>query len=1034
MNSFDLKKILILLFLLVFFTLNAKTIRVKNLSLEDGLSQSSVLCMLQDKQGFIWFGTEDGLNRFDGYEFTVFRHNPLDSLSISDNHINCMYEDTEGNIWIGTKDGGINRFNPRTENFKHWKQESGDSSGLTTNHVLSIFQDEDHILWIGTLNNGLYTFDYTSNNWKHYRFQMNGLYPQALNTISCIQNNVQDKSHLWLGTFHGLLDYDKESGRYEHQIVSINSKNSLSDNIIWDLDYSATNVDTLLLIATNYRLNLYNPKTGIFTCNFYDEDIHAGSNICRTIFKIDDDNFLLGTMDGILKITISGKSPLTVEASKLDVKGLRDMRILSIFRDKSGVLWFGSIIGGVYTYSSKKQKFDAWTFENSNENFRLSNYSVRSIAQTDKNTIWIGTENKLNKINLNKNRITYWAPNIKLTGDYTNYYIWSLCPDKKHNLWIGTMGLGLFHLDTFTNTYRNWQLTQAGKNSINHNFIPCLLEDSQNILWIGTWGGGLNRFDPHQGTFTYYLNDPANPKSISHNSVWCLYEDSDDIIWIGTYGGGLNSFDRSTQTFKRFKYSIESVNSISNNTIYCIVEDADKNLWIGTNGGLNKFDRKSGVFTHFTTRDGLPNNVIYGIVLDKKQNIWLSTNNGLAWFDPDKNKIRSYTVEQGLQNNEFNAGAYSETLGGRIIFGGINGLNIFNPDSIRQSDYKPPIVFTDFKLNNQSVKHGINSVIHNPIQFINKIELSYKDKVFSIDFAALDYNSPEKNIFKYKLDGFDKNWIFAGNRHSATYTNLNPGNYILYIQGSNHDGIFSDLYKTLKIIIIPPYWQTNWFKLLLVTLIGGFLYLIYRYRLSRILELERMRIRIASDLHDDIGSTLTKIAINSEIIQSTKNQDKIRESSIKIGKMSRDIISAMSDIIWSIDARNDTLKNLLYRMRDAATTAFADKNVKVNFIYSDLPGNKKIPVQFRQNVFLIFKECLHNILKHADATEVYVTFSLTGRYYSLCVRDNGKGFDTSAGFSGNGIKNMKLRAERIQCTIKISNKDGTELCLNGKLP
>ncbi len=1027
-------RFILFIYLLSHSVLLATTIHVKNLSLEDGLSQSSVLCMLQDHQGFMWFGTEDGLNRYDGYKFTVFRHDPMDSLSISDNFINCLFEDKEGNIWIGTKDGGINRFNSQTGAFKHWKMGLDNSSLLQTNHIQSIYQDDNRVFWIGTLNKGLYSFNVEQNIWKHYQFGPDMNYPQAMNTIADICPDQQQKHHLWLGTFHGLLYFDIYSGRYSHWKLSTDDQTSITDNIIWDIEKTTVDNDTILLIATNDRLNVFNTKTGIFSSNFYTNNINSAAKASRKIYKLRENQYWIGTMDGILELNIFHDSKKNYSIFKKNIIGLNDKRILSIYIDKSGVIWIGGIIGGLHTYSSKRKKFSSWTRENNDFNqLELSDYSIRSLAQTNDSILWIGTEDKLNKVNLAENSVYYWAPNIKLTGRYTNYYIWSLFPDHNNSLWIGTMGLGLFYLDTKRNTYQQWQLTRKASTSVNHNFIPCLLKDSANILWIGTWGGGLNQFDPVKKQFKYFINDPNDPTSISHNSIWCLFEDSDNQIWIGTYGGGLNRFDKLTETFKRYEYSIDNVNGISNNSIYSIVEDEDNNLWIGTNGGLNKFDKKTEIFTNFTTKNGLPNNVIYGIIIDKNKKLWLSSNNGLACFNPNTQEVLNYTVEEGLQNNEFNAGAYLKTTDGKLIFGGIKGLNMFDPDSVKQNEYQPPIVFTDFKLFNQSVQHGPNSPLKKSIQYTDEIELSYQDKVFSIDFAALDYNSPEKNVFYYMLEGFDENWIFAGTRHSVTYTNLNPGKYIFQVKGSNSDGVISKQGKDLIISIIPPFWQTTWFKILMILIIGATLYIIYRYRLSRVLEMERMRIRIASDLHDDIGSTLTKIAINSEIIQSTRNQEKIKESSVKIGKMSREIISAMSDIIWSIDARNDTIKDLLDRMHDFSSTSFAEQNIKVNFTNNDLPLTKKVPVQLRQNIFMIYKESLHNILKHADATVVEINFSITGSIYKLCIKDNGKGFDPSIGYSGNGIKNMKLRAARIQANIDIQNQNGTILCLSGKI-
>jgi len=1013
--------------------LSAKTIHVKNLALEDGLSQSSILCILQDKQGFMWFGTEDGLNRYDGYNFTVFRHDPADSFSISDNHINCMLEDNDGYIWIGTKDGGLNRLDPRTEQFIYWRYHPENPSGLQTNHIQSIYKDTGDTLWIGTLNNGIYLFDMQKNIWKQYRFQENGGFPQALNTVSSIYPDKYIKNHLWLGTFYGLLHFNFITGAYSHRKLSSGSENSINSNIIWDIEGTNSPDDTLLLIATNDRVNIFDINKNTIYSDIYDQTISAGAKASRSIYKTSNKHFWIGTMDGVVELILDNTGKPGYQCIKPKINGLIDKRIVSVFRDESGVLWFGSIISGIYTYAPKTLKFTAWTAENSDDNFKLSHYSIRSMAQTDKNSLWIGTENKLNKIDLDKSTVQYWAPDIKLSGQYTNYYIWSLYPDN-NNLWIGTMGLGLFYLDTKKNIYNNWQLNRTNANSLNHNFIPCLLVDSKNNLWIGTWGGGLNFYDPRENVFKHYLNNPRDPYSISHNSVWCLYEDSEQQLWIGTYGGGLNCYNSSTGQFIRHEYSIHDPDGISNNTIYCVVEDSSKNLWIGTNNGLNKYKRIDQTFSSYTTKEGLPNNVVYGIEIDSHQRLWLSTNNGLSCFDPHTENIQNYTTDEGLQNNEFNAGASLKMYDGKLVFGGINGLNIFHPDSIPINTYRPPIVFTDFKLYNQSVRHSSGSLLVRPVQYTEKITLGYKDKVFSIDFAALDYNNPDKNTFYYKLDGFDTDWIYSGTKHSATYTNINPGNYTFQVKGSNNDGIMNESPEELFITIIPPYWQTLWFKTLIILLIVGFLYLLYRFRLARLLEMERMRIRIASDLHDDIGSTLTKIAINSEIIQSTKSQDKIKQSSVKIGKMSREIISAMSDIIWSIDARNDSMKDLLDRMHDFSTNSFSEKNIKVNFTQNDIPLNKKIPVQFRQNVFLIFKEAIHNILKHANATEVRIEFLITGGQYKLCIHDNGKGFNLESDQRGNGIKNMNLRAKAIKSDIEIKNVNGVKLCLIGKIP
>jgi signal transduction histidine kinase len=410
---------------------------------------------------------------------------------------------------------------------------------------------------------------------------------------------------------------------------------------------------------------------------------------------------------------------------------------------------------------------------------------------------------------------------------------------------------------------------------------------------------------------------------------------------------------------------------------------------------------------------------------DEQDNLWLSTNHGLVKFDTRRGKFQSYDVNDGLQSNEFNTGAYFQNQSGEMFFGGVNGFTVFHPAQIQNNPYRPPVVLTAFK------KFDKAAELDSAIAAIKCLELSYKENFFAFEFAALDYTAPEKNRYAYRLEGFDRNWVEAGARRYASYTNLDPDAYVFRVKGSNNDGLWNETGAAVKIIITPPIWKTWWFRILAASSIIGLLGLIYRYRVNRLLEMERLRVRIASDLHDDIGATLTKISLHSELIQESADPDEVRGSLRKIGAMSRELVTTMSDIVWSIDARNDTLGNLVDRMRDFATGVLSVQTTAIDFHCAGLDMQKKLPVNFRQNIYLIFKEAINNIAKHAEASHVDVEIKNINGHFNMAIRDDGKGWRENdyTKLSGHGLRNMKMRAARIGGDLNISRNGGCTVSL-----
>jgi ligand-binding sensor domain-containing protein/signal transduction histidine kinase len=834
------KKIITAAFVLIFSLLSAiyaqnSNLNFERLSLKEGLSQSTVYSIIQDSEGFMWFGTQDGLNKYNGYNFNIYKHNKLDSTSLSDNYINKCYEDKEGNIWIGTFSGGLNKFDKNTEQFKHYLHDPDNPNSLQSNNIWTIYEDRSGTLWIGTLKGGLSNFNKEKETFTNYMHD-------SLNTNSLNDNDVwaifEDESGIiWLGTFGGGLNkFDVKKGKFTHYIHDDDNPNSLSNDYIRCIYEDSSG---FLWIGTEEGLDKFDKKFGQFIHYKHDpkNPYSLSHNDVRSIFEDKTGNLWVGTINGLNLFNREKEIFISYKYDPTNLSSLSNSDIRSIYTDKTGALWIGTLAGGVNKYDRKKDRFRHYKHNPTNPN-SLSNNFIKAIYKDRDGTLWIGTYGGLNKL--------VYKPGI--SGIKDNYYFIhyrhnpddinsissdrtrTIFEDSKGVLWVGTWGGGLNKFDKTTEKFTHYIHDPDDPNSINDDWVRKIFKDKDGILWIVN-SEGLDKFDREKEIFIHYVHDPTDPTSISSNNVSTIFETKDDTLWLGT-DNGLNKFDKINGTFTHYTHDPSDSNSISINRIRPIHEDKSGILWIGSDGGgLNRFDRKNGKFTCFTENDGLPNDVIYGILEDDNGNIWLSTNNGLSNFNPSRpeaKKFKNYDISDGLQSNEFNGGAYFKAENGEIFFGGVNGINSFFPDRLKDNTYIPPIVITSFKVFDEDVKFDL------VISKIKEIKLSYKQSFFSFEFAALDFTSPEKNQYAYKLEGFDSDWIMCGNRRYASYTNLDGGEYIFKVKGSNNDGIWNETGASVKIVITPPYWKTSLFRIVFSILIIGFLFGTYKIRIDRI--------------------------------------------------------------------------------------------------------------------------------------------------------------------------------------------------------
>lgn len=760
-------------------------IRFDRLTVKDGLSQSGVTCIFQDHQGFLWFGTQDGLNRYNGYTFTVFKHDPANPNSLNDNFISLIFEDKNKTLWIGTLNNPtkLNRFDRLTETFAQADRDSVAMAGVPKSAVFSSYDEPSGVQWSGSRTAGVTRFDPRTGQKKEYRHD-----PANPNSLSDdrVYSVYGDRSGIiWIGTKSGLDRFDPTTESFVHFKHDEKDPATLSDNWVWPIYEDRSG--TLWVGTVRGGLNRMNKKTGTFT---------------------------------------------RYKHNTSDPTSLSDDYLLAIYQDRSGVLWIGTSNEGINRFHPELQLFSHFSNDPSNNQSLISN-AIRAICVDRKGVGWIGTEGGLDRFDQTRGTFQHFTHNPSNPNSIGDNFIVCLLVDRSEALWIGTFSNGLDRLDPTTGRFTHYRNDPRNPKSLSDNRVYALCEDRSGTLWVGTYGRGLNRFDRKTETFARYEPSDSLPNSLSANRVLAIHEDRSGVLWVGTFGGGLNRFDKQTETFTHFKHDSKNPNTLSDDNVLAIHEDRAGKLWIGTVGGLNRFDSQTGTFERFREKDGLANDFVFGILEDDRGRLWLSTNRGLSRLNPQDRTFRNYDYDDGLQANEFNQNAYGKNpLTAEMYFGGSNGFNIFHPDSVKDNPFVPPLVFSAFRRYNTDDEEG-KPIEESGIPSRTEINLTYKDNIATFEFAALNFYNTFKNRYAYRLEGFSDNWIQLGTEHRATFTNLDPGEYTLRVKGSNNDGVWNTDGAALKLIVTPPWWKTRWAYAGYVLLFFGLLYELRRFEINR---------------------------------------------------------------------------------------------------------------------------------------------------------------------------------------------------------
>ena len=793
-------------------------LRFDHISIEEGLSQSSVRAILQDRRGFMWFGTEDGLNRYDGYTFRTYKPDPDSTSSLSDRWITAMVEDREGYIWVGTRQGGLNRYDPETDTFTRFLHNEQDPTSLSSNQVNVLLLDQSNGLWIGT-NSGVNRLNRESGTFEHKGSNPSPKWDISDKNITALYED--SSGNIWTGTNDGGLGrLDPDDGNalfFAYQHDEENETTISHNNVVAIVE----DKDGVLWVGTRDGLNQFVPETGEFIRFMADEanPNTISDDMIYDLFLDSTGNLWVATADGLNRFEAETGNFIHYRNDPAFSKSLSNDNILSIYEDRGGVLWIGTYGGGINKYDRQRANFEYYRHDPKNSNSLSENF-IFSVHVDSVGYVWIGTySNGLNRFDRSTGQVTRFQHDPERAESIASNEVLAIDEDFEGYIWIGTAD-GLDRFDRSTFTFTHFRRDPTNPDSISANLIYDVYVDSRNNVWIGTVSG-LDRFNRETGTFTHYYPEKRNPNSISGMMVYSITEDSAGNLWVGTFNNGLNKFDPKTETFTRYRNDPKDKTTISNDSILTIHEDAKKRIWIGTaGGGLNLYHPETDSFTYYLEKDGLPNGVVYGILEDESGHLWMSTNFGLSRFDPETETFRNFDEGDGLQSNEFNSGAYAKGNKGEFYFGGINGLTVFHPSNIYNNPYLPQVTLTSLKQVDSPI------VLNRSVETVKDVTVEWPQNSFEFEFTALSFSQPNKNQYAYMLEGFDTNWHFSGTKRNGRYTNLPGGEYTLLLKASNGDGVWNKAPMRVNITVVPPYWQTLWFRILLslglvAVLLGG---------------------------------------------------------------------------------------------------------------------------------------------------------------------------------------------------------------------
>lgn len=989
----------------------------KNYTVTHGLSHDVVRDILQDSMGFIWVATQDGLCRFDGYTFKVYKSVYQDSTSLSSNKVIALEEDKNQNIWVATWGGGISVYDRKLDQFRRFRRNAGDTEGLSSNYIYDLFKDTKGRIWVGTSGRGLDRIDVDQFKFTNYRHFIDSTNTISHNRVTSITEDKNGK--LWIGTSGGGINhFDPETETFTSYKNQEDDKTSLSDNDIYSIYYDSQH--RLWVGTRNNGLNLMEEKSGKFIhFKYHRNKPNSISNNQIWDIAETESGIWIGTDNGLSLFNEINRSFYVYKNSQFVPKSLSANSIKSLYTDHQNRLWIGTYNGGLNLFDKRLVQMHHYYFTPQKNS--LSYNDVAAFLQLDKNKVLIATDGGgLNVFNRTTTNFSHYNFEPDNPNSMANNKPISMLRDKKGQIWIGYWEGGLDLFDQKKQKFIHYNKNLGSPKGPISNNITCLTQDKDGFIWIGTYGGGVNKFDPEAETFEYFKHDIDDPKSLSDRDIWAILADSQNKVWVGTSDGVLHLFNRNNQNFIRFNIKEPGESDYS---ILVIFEDTKGNIWLGLDGGgLKKLHLESKTFVTFTTADGLPSNNINAIEEDLQGNLWLATNKGITRFDTETLTFKNYPHSTGLQGHYFNRQSSAHLSTGELMFGGPDGFNIFHPDSLKYQNLSVPIVFTNFTIFNQPVAiNNPKSPLFKSITVTDSITLSYKESVFSIEYAGLNYTDPENMKYKYRLNGFvDESWQEVGNERKVTYTNLESKKYIFEVTTMDRGSYEEEKsYRSLVITVTPPWWQTWWARLLAIVLLSASLFITYRLRLHRMhirtkrLELEvedrtaglkraneafRKMNSIIQEQKEEIQAQAEELHVSNEEVRSinmkleevvemrTKDLKKSnKELDNFVYRVSHDIRAPLSSVLGLVnlmEMENDTNKLKQYLKMATQSINKLDGFVKDILDYS---RNSRMEVECKA---IDFNKLVGNTMgelkyiKNADRIKIIPDIKLKRTYYN----------------------------------------------------
>ena len=1000
----------------------------RHLTTEDGLSQDHVVAILQDHRGFMWFATGEGLNRYDGNSFVVYKNDPSDPRTLSHNFIRDVFEDAQGYLWVAAYPV-INKFDPRTERTTRYRHDPNNPKSFSDDSVESITSDSRGHLWFATANTGLDRFDPSTETFTNYRNDTDGRF---VGRVRCV---IEDRrGDIWFVADRGLFHLNPETGQIVRPPGLIKGFAAIY------LHEDGAGDFWMLASSPNVGLVKYQRQTK----RFVEYPLAAGATILDSSTLLDDggNGFWVPSSVGLFYFDRrTERFTRHFRHDDADSTSLSDNGVVSVYRDRSGLLWVATANRGLNVIDFRQRQFQNYTARSAGHD-RLSPGKVSAIHEDADGVLWLGFfPRALDRLDRKTGRITHYVPgtngsNSLARGSELN----SILKDERGHLWLGGLGAGLDRFDERSGQFKHYAHNPDDPNSLMTDDVICIYGDPRGQLWIGQFGG-VSRFDPATDRFTNYRLGTDEAASLAY-SVSAIHRDRSGTLWLGTWGGILSRFDEKTNTFVHHTVDRDDPRKLQGGSIGAIHEDSNGTLWLAAGLGLYRFDRKTEVFTRYTESDGLPNNDLMGILEDTAGRLWISSKKGISRFDPPTGTFKNYDVSDGVAGNDFSRSCYQRGRSGEMFFCGNDGITAFVPEDIHDNPYVPPVVLTSFTIFNRPVPIGPDSELKRAIPYAESLTLSYESNVFSLEFAALSYANSQKNRYRFRLENFDPDWNEVDSTHrAATYTNLDPGHYVFRVRGSNSDGIWNEDGVSLPIVITPPWWRTNTFRAGAVGLLLAVLWAVYQYRIRQVQHAFEMtlearvgeRTRIARELHDTLLQSFHGLLLRLQTasyllserpVEGRETLDSAIQQAAKAITEGRDAVQGLRA---STVERNDLAKAIRTLGDELATDATSYKPSTLTVEVEGEPRDLH-PI-LRDEIYKIAAEALRNAFRHAQADRVEVGIRYNSDEFRLQVRDDGKGIDTAVlaaqGVEGHyGLRGMPERAALIGGKLAVWSQAG----------